>query len=255
MFFFLSKTLGYLARPLVIVCILFLTAWLVKRPKVRRLFLYAGIFAMILFSNEFIANEAMRAWEIEPTRFVKIPREYAYGIVLSGATKTEVGPDDRVYIASAADRVNHTLQLYKMGRIKKILISGGSGRLVDVGEREANELATLFRLMGVPSANILVDNESRNTHESAILVKQMLEGKARPADCLLITSGYHMRRSLACFEKVGFHMDTFSADIRSHQRSFSFDILMIPKVEAILVWQSLLKEWTGYVAYWMAGYI
>ena len=50
------------------------------------------------------------------------------------------------------------MQLYKMGRIKKILVSGGSGRLVETGEREADELAALLRLMGVPRKDILVEN-------------------------------------------------------------------------------------------------
>ena len=255
MFFFLSKTLGYLIRPVVIICGLFVVSWIMRNPKLKRLFKVGGFFMLFFFSNEFLANEVMNAWEIKATPFSKITRTYDFGILLCGAGKTEVGPTDRVYLGSAADRINHTMQLYKMRRIRKIIVSGGSGRLIDIGEREADDLASLLRLMGVPADDILIENESRNTHESAVEVRKMLEGKTRPEDCLLITSGSHMRRSMGCFRKAGWTCQPFSADFQGHTRKFTFDVLVVPKLEAILWWQALLKEWTGYISYWVAGYI
>ncbi len=255
MFFLLSKTLGYLVRPLVIVCGMFLISWLARKKPVKRGFLISGILLLFFFSNEFMANEVMNAWESKATRFADMNRTYAYGIVLCGTIRSEVGPSDRVYLSSAADRVTHTMQLYKMGRIKKILISGGIGKLIEVGPREADELGSLFRLMGVPASDILIENESRNTYESAEQTRKMLSGKARPADCLLITSASHMRRSVACFRKAGWPCQPFSVDFHGHARKFTFDVLFIPKLEAVVWWQSLLKEWTGYITYWVVGYI
>lgn len=255
MFFFLSKTLGYLVRPLVIVCGLFLAAWVAKKKGRKKFFLISALALLFFFSNEFIANEVMNVWEIKATPFAAMERTYTYGILLCGAAKKEVGPEDRVYIGSAADRVNHTLQLYKGGYIKKIIISGGSGRLIDIGEKEADDLASLLRLMGVPTEDILVENVSRNTHESAVEVSKMLQSKTRPSDCLLITSASHMRRSVACFNKAGWPCTPFSTDFHGHTRKFTFDVLVIPKLEAIIWWQTMLKEWTGYVSYWMVGYI
>lgn len=255
MFFFLSKTLGYLVRPLVIVCLMFVAAWISKKKGRKKFFLITGIALLFFFSNEFIANEVMNAWEIKATPFAEVGRSYAYGILLCGAAKSEVGPPDRVYIGSAADRINHTLQLYKLGLIKKVIVSGGSGRLIDIGTREADELASLLRLMGVPAEDILIENASRNTHESAVEVAKMLAIETRPSDCLLITSASHMRRSVACFNKAGWQCQPFSTDFHGHTRKFGFDILIIPKLEAIQWWQTLMKEWTGYISYWMVGYI
>lgn len=255
MFFFLSKTLGYLVRPLVIVGGLLLAAWISKKKARKRFFLISGVSLLFFFSNEFIANEVMNAWEIKATPFAMMDRTYTYGILLSGAAKKEVGPDDRVYIGSAADRVNHTLQLYKNGYIKKIIISGGSGLLLDIGEKEADDLASLLRLMGVLEEDILIENTSRNTHESAVEVSKMLQSLTRPSDCLLITSAFHMRRSMACFNKVGWPCTAFSVDFHGHQRKFTFDVLVIPKLDAIAWWQILLKECTGYLSYWVVGYI
>jgi len=242
-------------RPLVIIFLIFLTGWLIRNQRIKKRLYLIAILAMVFFSNEFIANEAMNAWEIKATPFSEIKHSYSYGILLCGAAKTEVGPTDRVYIGSAADRINHTLQLYKLGYIRKIMVSGGSGRLIDIGQREADELASLLQLMGVPGDDIVIENSSRNTHESAVRVKEILAGQTLPQDCLLITSASHMRRSLATFEKAGWAAVAFSTDFQSHYRRYSFDILFVPKLEALLWWQTLSKETFGYLAYWMAGYI
>lgn len=255
MFFFLSKTLGYLVRPLVIVFGLFIASWLSRHKGRKKFLLISGFVLLSFFSNEFIANEVMGAWEIKAVPFSDLTRSYTYGILLCGAAQSEVGPSDRVYIRSAADRVNHTLQLYKTGKIQKIIISGGSGRLIDIGTREADELASLLRLMGVPESDLLVENTSRNTHESALEVAALLKTRTRPSDCLLITSASHMRRSLATFTRAGWTCTPFPTDFHAHFRKYSFDVLVIPKLEAVLLWQILLKEWTGYFAYWLVGYI
>ena len=255
MFFFLSKTLSYLLKPIVIICGLLIASFILKNLRWKNGLRILAVFSLLFFSNDFISNEVMRSWETGVIPFSDIQKKYQYGILLCGVAKGDVGPKDRIYIGSGADRVNHTMQLYKMGYISKILISGGSGRIIDNGDREADELASLMKLMGVPSDDIIIENQSRNTHESAVEIKKILEKITTPDQCLLVTSAYHMRRSLACFDKVGWPMDPFSADIVSHNRNFNVDALFIPKTDAISIWNTLLKEWVGYVTYWVMGYI
>jgi uncharacterized SAM-binding protein YcdF (DUF218 family) len=254
MFFILSKTIGILARPLVIIIILFISS-LVTRNKVWKRRLYMAALASLLFcSNEFISNEVMRIWELPPTPFADITKTYEVGILLTGVTKSNFQPNDRVYFQRSSDRVTHTLQLYTLGHIKKILISGGSGTLLE-RTKEADELSLVLQMMGVPKDDLIIENQSNNTYQSAVAVKQMIGNSFRAADCLLITSGYHMRRSRACFKKAGFETDTFSVDFLSNERKFTPDILLVPKVESIFIWQVLMKEWVGILAYKLAGYI
>src|SRR5690606_17765303 len=86
-------------------------------------------------------------------------------------------PDDRVYFGRGADRVVHTVQLFKLRLIDRILISGGSGRLVDIQEREADRFREVMIMLGVPDSAIVVENESRNTHESARAVSRILTAR------------------------------------------------------------------------------
>jgi uncharacterized SAM-binding protein YcdF (DUF218 family) len=255
MFFFLSKTLSYLTQPLFLICGLLVASFFFRNTRFKKIAFRTGVILLLIFSNDFLANEVMRWWEPDITPFASIQKRYEYGIVLTGVTKAQVGPNDRVYFQRGADRITHALQLYRLGIIKKILISGGTGRLIDIGWREADELASFLKLAQVPDSVIVLENVSSNTHDSAVEVSKMMEGKTRPEECLLITSGFHMRRSRACYKKVGWNMDTFPTDPMSHERLFHPDILLVPKLEALAIWHSLFKEWVGMTAYKMAGYI
>ncbi|MCA4899862.1 MAG: YdcF family protein [Bacteroidota bacterium] len=255
MFFFLSKTLSYLTQPFVIICLLLVISFFVRRPRLKRGLAISSFILLFVLSNDFLANEIVLWWEVPPTPYQDISKRYEFGIVLTGIGGTDNGPDDRVYFGRGAERVTHTLQLYKLGIIKKIVISGGSGKLTEVPKQEADYLADAFRLMGVPDSAMVIENKSRNTHESAVEVIKILTNNTSPDRCLLITSSYHLRRSDACYAHEGWKMDTFSTDFISHKRRFSFEALFIPKVDAINYWTILVREWVGMIAYKIAGYI
>ncbi len=255
MFFFLSKTINFLTMPLVIICTLLIVSIWIKNPRRKYILVRIGLGLLLFCSNDFIVNEFMRGWEIPPTPFSQINRKYEWGILLSGVTKAEMEPKDRIYFAVGADRVTHTFQLYQKGYIRKILVSGGSGSLLDTDHREADEIASVLLMMGARPEDVVTENDSRNTHESAVAVKAMLEKQTRPEECLLITSAFHMRRSAACFSKVGWKMDTFTTNFLSHRRKFTLDVLFIPKADALVSWNILAKEWVGYMAYALAGYV
>ena len=255
MFFILSKTLNSLAMPIVIISVLLLISAFTKRAKWKKVTFSMGLFLLLLGTNDFITNEIIGWWEIPVTRIASIPRKYKLGVVLTGVTRYNAGPEDRVYFGRGADRVVHTLQLYKSGIISKILISGGSGRLIGNKIKEADELAQVFHMMGVPLEDMLIENTSRNTYESAVEVEKMIHGQYASSDCLLISSAFHLRRARACFEKAGIPMNTFSVDFLSHIRKFYPDILLVPKADCLLIWQTLTKEWVGMMAYKIAGYI
>jgi uncharacterized SAM-binding protein YcdF (DUF218 family) len=254
MFFILSKILGFLTNPLVFVFAFLLASVFFKKTYLKKRYFWIGFSLLIFFSNDFIANEAMRAWEVEATPYKSISKVYAWGIVLTGVTLNDREPDDRVYFHHGADRVTHTIQLYKLGIIKKILISGGVGRVITKGRPEADELFKVMVMAGVPEADIVIESKSANTHENAVNARALLKDESAE-NCLLITSGFHMRRALACFEKQGFRTDTFSADFYTHPRQFTPDVLLVPRADSINLWQKLFKEWTGMIAYWIAGYV
>src|SRR5690606_30204321 len=115
--------------------------------------------------NDFIANEVMLAWEPDAVAYQDIGKTYDLGILLAGVTRSGNTPDDRVYFQRGVERITHTLQLYRLGKIRRVLVAGGSGRLLDIGEREADDIRSALIMMGVDPVDILVESNSRNTRE------------------------------------------------------------------------------------------
>lgn len=254
MFFVLSKVLNFLTNPLIFVFAFLIASVWVKKAHWKKRFFWIAFSLLLFFTNDFIANEAMNAWEVKATPYASIDTVYEWGIVLTGVTANDREPADRVYFHHGADRVTHTIQLYKKGIIRKILVTGGSGRLISTDRPEADEVFDVLVMAGVPPGHIVLENKSRNTHESAVHVKAMGIDKNQEK-CLLITSAFHMRRSYGCFKKAGLNPDVFSTDFYTHPRYFTPDVLLIPKADSINLWQKLFKEWTGIAAYWLAGYV
>ncbi|MFN5168120.1 MAG: YdcF family protein [Cyclobacteriaceae bacterium] len=254
MFFALSKTLYFLVQPLTLILVLFGASWLVRSARWKARLRLGSLFLLLLFSNEFLAKEVARWWETPPRPLTSVGK-YEWGILLSGVTKSDLGPQDRIYLARGADRVTHTVLLYKTGHIQKILVSGGSSELINPTKKEADEIKQLLVSLGVPDSVVSTENTSRNTHESALEVARLLEGKTSPEQCVLITSAFHMPRSQACFEKAGWPMDTFATHFYSSKRKFNPDVLILPSLEAIHIWSTLIREWVGMIAYRIAGYI
>jgi uncharacterized SAM-binding protein YcdF (DUF218 family) len=233
----------------------FLLFLLFKKQPWKNRFLWAGFALLIFFSNDFISNRIMNAWEVDAIPFDQMkPHELA--IVLTGATQSLVEPNDRVYFHRGADRVTHTIQLYRLGLIKKILISGGSGLLLFEEEPEANKFKKVMVMSGVPEHDIILENRTRNTGESSVAVKKMIDSlQYKPEDCLLVTSAFHMRRSLACYRKVGLDIQPFSTDFYGQRRPFFIGTLFLPTIQGFIIWEKLFKEWSGLVAYKLAGYV
>lgn len=251
MFFILSKTLYFLIMPVTLIVLAFLLSWFYK--KYRRFFLLSGLILLLLFTNYFLSNALVRWWEIPPTPLSKLPN-YEVGIVLGGIT-SDKEPRDRVHVSGAADRILHAIHLYRIGKIDKILISGGSGKILKDSIPEAELLKNILLLSKVPESDILIEASSRNTHENASFSAEILNERYGNEKYLLITSAFHMRRAEACFKKVGLEVDPFSVDMRGNEFEFTPDELIIPTSAAIGNWEVVIREIVGMLAYKISGYI
>jgi uncharacterized SAM-binding protein YcdF (DUF218 family) len=103
---------------------------------------------------------------------------------------------------SAVFRLLEGVRLYRLLDRPTLIVSGGiTGR--DEGARPEGEAMRNVALdLGVPADRILVEAESKNTREEAIVIKRMLG--QQPGPIVLVTSPTHMARSLAVFRTAGF---------------------------------------------------
>lgn len=196
----------------------------------------------------------MLLWEYDPVPIETLDT-YDVGIVFSGVTRTGIYPEDRVYFGQGADRITHTLQLYNEGKIKHILVSGGLGFQQKNNNTAAGRLKSFLTMAGVHDSAITVEHDAKNTYENAVKSKEVLSRDFPNQKYLLITSSFHMRRSLLSMEKQGVDVDPFPAGFLTSTSTLDFDDLLIPKSEAIDRWERLIKELVGLATYKLMGYV
>lgn len=253
MFFILSKTLDFLLMPLVWVLFLLFLAVFLKSVKWRRISLVIALAMLLFFSNPFFANLAWRAWEARPVPVSEVGT-YDVAVVLTGVTSFKPDITDRVHTNKGADRFLHTLQLYRLGKVNKILITGGKGFLMDEMVPEAEQLKRVLLLAGVPEEDIIVETGAVNTRENAVYAAQVLAQHPSWKKVLLVTSAFHMRRSEGCFRKVGVTFDSYPTDFYSSEPIFTPDYTFMPSAIAFENWHHLIHEMAGFVVYKVLGY-
>ena len=152
-----------------------LLAKFLKKEKWRKRSLTAGILLLLLFSNEYLSNLAMFAWEERTIKVKEIQQPYDIGIVLGGYSKStnRLLNDNRLlYLNSGANRLTQAIELYKLGKIKKFLLTGGNGEVLNKWIAESINTKQFLIRLGVPTADILMETKSRNTHENALFSKE-----------------------------------------------------------------------------------
>lgn len=252
MFFVLSKLLDYALLPLLWITIVLVYAIFTKSQRRRKKSLIAGVVMLFFFGNGFIINEAIYLWQKQPVLITSLP-QYESAILLTGIVPYEERAlPDRVHIGLGADRLIHTVQLYKANKVRKILISGGSGTLVGDKSSEAIKLKNVLLFCGVAEKDIMLESLSKNTHESSVFTNKLVDSLHIRSKLLLITSASHMRRAKACFDKAGVNTDIFPVDYAPHGEFYLEQF--IPTDSAIVSWTALLREMVGYVVYRVMGY-
>jgi uncharacterized SAM-binding protein YcdF (DUF218 family) len=257
MFFVLSKILDVVISPLVWIIILAFWAILIfskNREKARKLLLIS-VLSLFFFSNPFIANALMKWWEQPAINANTIQRPYDVGIVLGGSMRFYDKQTNRVVYSSSVDRLIQALQLYHDKKINKILLSGGSGFVNFQEWKESGLLAEVLLKSGVKPEDILLENNSRNTAENAMMSANILKKQFPNGRFLLITSAFHMKRSLLCFNKAELPVDAFPVDVRSGGEIYTVDRLIQPDAENISTWDIIIHEWVGILMYKLMGYI
>jgi len=253
MFFYLSKLLMFLITPVVWIVVCLFISLLSKKRARKKTYLIAALLILLFFSNGFILDEFMRKWEMPATKYEDL-KKYDYGIILSGMI-TYDSYYDRLDFKQSADRLFQAVELYKKKYIKKIFITGGSGSILKPDFQESRYLKDYLIIIGIPEKDILIEVNSRNTRENAVETAKILLPENKNADYLLITSAFHMRRALKCYDKVGIHADPYCTNRYSGPRKFVFDHLFIPDSGTLMTWTLLIHEIAGYVTYAVFGYL
>ncbi|ACT94318.1 YdcF family protein [Dyadobacter fermentans] len=255
MFYFLSKAIDFLVMPMSMLFLLLIYAFLVKNRRKQKWVIGLVIVLMYLMSNSFLVRAALNWYEAPLVNISDIRETYDVGILLSGGLANTDMPDaDHALMGDRGDRVLQTFLLYKAGKIRKILITGASADDAMAGKRgETKTAAALLVQWGVPAGDIVFEEKAKNTRQNALNSAQILRKMFPSGKYILITSAFHMRRSVGCFEKAGIKTKPFPADFYGGYGELTVR-KMIPEPSALDSFNVLWHEMVGFVIYKIMGY-
>jgi uncharacterized SAM-binding protein YcdF (DUF218 family) len=171
-------------------------------------------------------------------------------IVLGGAVSPDVAAArGEVALNEAAERMTAIAALGRSYPAARIVFTGGIGRLFG-GTSEADVVLPLFESFGIARERVALESVSRNTFENAHLTKSLVQPK--PGErWLLVTSAYHMPRSVGVFRRIGFPVEAYPVDWRTRRAG---DVAPFTALSAGLArTDTASHEWVGVLAYWLAG--
>ena len=253
MFFLLSKVAWYLVQPLVLVLLISgagLLGFAFKAPRFGLWLLGLAALALAVISLSPLGLLMMSVLE---NRFPKpeLPPKVAGIVVLGGAFDTIITHTRHVpELNEAADRVTAALALARRYPEARVLFSGGSAAVFgDVAE--TIPARQTFHDLGLADDRLILEDRSRNTVENAVFSRALADPK--PGEVwLLITSAYHMPRSVGCFRKAGFDVLPYPVDYQTPTGGY----LWQPSTASVRNLEKVhfaIREYIGLVAYRLTG--
>lgn len=256
MFFFLSKTVGLMLLPsnlLIGIGVVGVGLLITRLASLGRKLVVVSVLVLAIFGFSPIGNLLLYPLE---SRFP--PWDGGRGapdgiIVLGGSIESDLSAAHGVAVFNASvDRIITAAGLARRYPNARVVFSGGNPNLVSSdAAKEADFALPVFESLGFSQDRLIMERRSRNTLENAEFSKALISPK--PGErWLLVTSAYHMPRSVGIFRKVGFDVEPYPVDWRVGGRDdlLKFSVFSVEGLGRVdLAW----REWTGLLAYWVAG--
>ncbi|MEO6452573.1 MAG: YdcF family protein [Ginsengibacter sp.] len=242
---FASSVLAFLLSPLNWIIILLIAGYFLRKALIRKICKIIALCIFLLFSNGWLLDWYAKKWQ--PSSIDISPGNvYSCGIVPGGFASPDA--DGNGYFNATADRFIQAVKLFKLGRIKHILICGGNGKTIKKIFREGEWVKSELIIMGIPDSVIFVEDKSNNTYDNAIYAKQILDSVQLSPPYLLITSAHHVPRALLLFKTAGIITVPFPGNYIAGRGNVSL-FSLLPNLGVLLNWNLYLKETAGYFWY------
>src|SRR5262245_43346315 len=204
------------------------------RMLVAVMAVHGSVLALLLYTP---ATEWM-AWPLYDV-YPPVPRSDAIVVLEAWAF------DDGELNESGLKRSLREAELYKQAVATTIVNTGEA----TTSHRPGSALRPMARVVesnGIPSAAVMIDGSSPDTHQSAINVAEL--ARVRGWTCVaLVTDASHMRRAAGAFRKAGLTVAPSPIrvwELGAAQPSMRFERLAV-----------LAHEYAGLLWYWWKGWI
>lgn len=248
LFFSLSKIFWILAQPDHFLFILLLLGLFLWRSWVGVVMVWGVMLTLITISIYPLGNFMLRPLE---QRFAQpeldtLAEPIAGIIVLGGGEDAELSAiHNRPEFNHGAERLMVVPALMKRYPKVKVIFTGGSGDILTPEYRGGDVARQWLTEQGL-GARMLIESDSRNTHQNALYTRDIIEElKPKPeGKWLLVTSAFHMPRSVGVYRNAGIDVLAYPVDYRAGKDRFHPDLNS--NMKGI---NTAVREWIGLLAY------
>lgn len=250
--YLLKKFLTALILPPTSILLLLVIVWVWWPRLWAKRMLAAGIVGLYLLNVSPVEN--LLAYGLQGPYRMLDPRK------LSGEVDAIVLLGGNVYAADkqrairtlggeSALRAEEGRRLFmELGRNLPIIASGGPNHPIHPTEVVSVAIRDWLIDWGVPPALVLTEERSRDTFESAVEVREILRRQGWQR-VLLVTSAWHMRRSILSFKAVGLDPIPAPTDFLGGEQINPLSFF--PSADTGGSIRMLIREYLGLVNYWI----
>lgn len=256
MFFVLSKLFWLIAQPLSLMLLLVIAGLVLMLLGRRRSAIVLHSSAILMLA--LLTFTSLGYVLIQPleNRFAvpdPQPDQVSAIVMLGGATTARPSAARQtVALNDAGERLTTTLWLARRYPAARIVLSGGGGLMVASGESEAETARRFFVGLGIDDSRLVLEGESRNTAENARFTRDLLsQGSGK---IILVTSAFHMPRSVGLFRAAGLDVVPWPTDYRSTGNQ-GFGVEFTDPDQNFDTASTAIREWIGLAVYRLTGQI
>lgn len=255
MFHYASAFIWGLLQPVNLIGLLLLASVVAGAFRWHRAALLASsaaLFIFVLAGWTTLGALLLHPLEHRFSRPDQVPEDIAGIIVLGGGFEGAINLARGGYeLNDSGDRFVEAAILARRFPNARLIISGGSGSVMLAGEGDADTAPRLLEALGVERNRIERENQSRDTYENAVMTRRLVEPKAGER-WLLVTSAFHMPRSVNLFRKMGFDVIPWPVDYKTSGTE-GLGLAEDSIIDNLRNTSRSLREWIGLVAYWLTG--
>ena len=217
--------------------------------------LFATLAILWICSTPLFASFALRTLETRyPPVLAQDAPEADVAIVLGGGVRPPNSDNPYYDLGESSDRVMHAVRLWRAGKVKWILVTGGGVAWEKGDASEGEAMTQLLYDLGVDEDAVLVETKSRNTYENALFSKSIWD-RQKFAKGLLVTSARHMQRALNTFVRQGYIIVPASTDAVAGTFPTRVPFSLLPDAGALDSTTKVINEWVGLLVYYLRGWV
>jgi uncharacterized SAM-binding protein YcdF (DUF218 family) len=174
-------------------------------------------------------------------------------VVLSGWAFRPDGVRDQCLLGLDSQfRCLRAVELYRKTGPCPVYVTGGKVKPDDLGPTLARLMRDYLVEQGIAPADIVMEEESRNTFENARFSSKLLRA-AGIREIVLVTTASHLPRAVRCFEATG--LQVIPAGCEYQAANFNWAVVtFLPSPDGAAGVHRAFHEWVGIGLYWLRGY-